>query len=109
MGNIIRINNDDEKNFLWLSLCGNQYRAGRVNDLCVYYMTEAPEGSTEIGSGEVGNRTCNLFMFQCFSLIFAFINIHEYANYANKIICMFYHGMKALCLGFNLVISISSL
>ena len=25
----------------------NQYWAGRVYDLCVYYMTETPEGSTE--------------------------------------------------------------
>ena len=27
----------------------NQYWAGRVYDLCVYYMTETPEGSTESG------------------------------------------------------------
>ena len=27
----------------------NQYWAGRVYDLCVYYMTGTPEGSTEIG------------------------------------------------------------
>ena len=28
---------------------GNQYWAGRVYDLCVYYMTGTPEGSTESG------------------------------------------------------------
>ena len=27
----------------------NQYCAGRVYDLCVYYMTGTPEGSTESG------------------------------------------------------------
>ena len=27
----------------------NQYLAGRVYDLCVYFMTETPEGSTESG------------------------------------------------------------
>ena len=35
----------------------NQYLAGRVNDLRVYFMTGAPEGSTECGFGEAGNRT----------------------------------------------------
>ena len=32
-----------------------------------------------------------------------FINIHEYANYANKVCCIFDHGMKGLCLSFILV------
>ena len=27
----------------------NQYWAGRIYDLCVYYMTGTPEGSTESG------------------------------------------------------------
>ena len=27
----------------------NQYWAGRVNDLCVYYLTGTPEGSTKSG------------------------------------------------------------
>ena len=30
----------------------NQYWAGRVYDLCVYYMTGTPEGSTESGFRE---------------------------------------------------------
>ena len=30
----------------------NQYWAGRVYDMCVYYMTGTPEGSTESGSME---------------------------------------------------------
>ena len=30
-------------------MCRNQYWAGRVYDLCVYYMTGTPEGSTESG------------------------------------------------------------
>ena len=38
----------------------NQYWAGRVYDLCVYYMTGTPEGSTESGFyGEAVNRTCD--------------------------------------------------
>ena len=32
-----------------------------------------------------------------------FINIHEYANYANIITCIFDYGMKVLCLSFYLV------
>ena len=39
--------------------------------------------------------------FPLFSNVF--INIHEYANYANKIIFIFDHGMKALCLSFKTV------
>ena len=46
-------------NYLWLSLGSNQYRAGRVYDLCVYFMTGASESSTESGSGDAGNRTCD--------------------------------------------------
>ena len=39
-----------------------------------------------------------------FSLIFSvFMNIHEYANYANMVRCIFDHGMKGLCLSFILV------
>ena len=34
------------KNVLWLSLGSNQYQAGRVYDLCVYFMTGAPEGAS---------------------------------------------------------------
>ena len=45
-----------KKNFLRLSLGSNQYRAGRVYDLC--FMTGAPEGSTESCSGEGRNQTC---------------------------------------------------
>ena len=44
-----------KKNFLWLSLGSYQYSPGRVNELCVYFMMGAPEGSTESGSGEAGN------------------------------------------------------
>ena len=42
------------------SMGRNQYWAGRVYDLCVYYMTGTPEGSTESGFMEKpGNRTCD--------------------------------------------------
>ena len=39
---------------IWVTFCGfsmgsNQYWAGRVYDMCVYYMTGTPEGSTESG------------------------------------------------------------
>ena len=30
-----------------------------------------------------------------------FINIHEYANYANMVRCIFDNGMKGLCLSFT--------
>ena len=43
-------------------------------------------------------------MFLMIPLIFQrFININEYTNYANKIICLFDHGKKAWCLCINLV------
>ena len=35
--------------FCGFSIGRNQYWAGRVYDLCVYYMTGTPEGSTESG------------------------------------------------------------
>ena len=39
-----------------------------------------------------------------FPLFFSvFIIIHEYANYANMVCCIFDHGMKSLCLSFILV------
>ena len=53
-----------KKNFLWLSLGRNQYWAGRVYDLCVYYMTGAPEGSPKV-------VLCG-FMFVCFFCFFVF-------------------------------------
>ena len=37
----------------------NHYYARRVYGLCMYFMTGAPEGSTESGSGEAGDRTCD--------------------------------------------------
>ena len=36
-----------KKTFCGFSMGRNQYWAGRVYDLCVYYMTGTPEGSTE--------------------------------------------------------------
>ena len=38
-----------KKKFCGFSMGRNQYWAGRVYDLCVYYMTGTPEGSTESG------------------------------------------------------------
>ena len=38
-----------KKSFCGFSMGSNQYCAGRVYDLCVYYMTGTPEGSTESG------------------------------------------------------------
>ena len=35
--------------FCGFSMGRNQYWAGRVYDLCVYYMTGTPEGSTKSG------------------------------------------------------------
>ena len=41
-----------KKTFCGFSMGRNQYWAGRVYDLCVYYMTGTPEGSTESGFKE---------------------------------------------------------
>ena len=38
-----------KRTFCGFSMGRNQYWAGRVYDLCVYYMTGTPEGSTESG------------------------------------------------------------
>ena len=38
-----------KKTLCGFSMGSNQYWAGRVYDLCVYYMTGTPEGSTESG------------------------------------------------------------
>ena len=38
-----------KKPFCGFSMGRNQYWAGRVYDICVYYMTGTPEGSTESG------------------------------------------------------------
>ena len=38
-----------EITFCGFSMGRNQYWAGRVYDLCVYYMTGTPEGSTKSG------------------------------------------------------------
>ena len=37
-----------EKTFCGFSMGSNQYWAGRVYDMCVYYMTGAPEGSPKV-------------------------------------------------------------
>ena len=45
-----------------------------------------------------------IYICNDFPLFFSvFINIHDYANYANKVHCIFDHGMKGLCLSFILV------
>ena len=49
---------------------------------------------------------CNQPIYICidFPLFFSvFVNIHEYANYANKVRCIFDHGMKGIWLSFILV------
>ena len=38
-----------KKSFCGFSMGRNKYWAGMVYDLCVYYMTGTPEGSTESG------------------------------------------------------------
>ena len=39
----------NKKTFCGCSMGRNQFWAGRVYELCVYYMTGTPEGSTESG------------------------------------------------------------
>ena len=52
----------------------------------------------------VGMKSAYLYFNEFPLFISVFINIHEYAHYANVIICIFDHRMKGLlCLSFNLV------
>ena len=46
---MLPIANKERKTFCGFSMGRNQYWAGRVYNLCVYYMTGTPEGSTESG------------------------------------------------------------
>ena len=46
---MIYITKKKKNTFCGFSMGRNQYWAGRVYDLCVYYMTGTPEGSTESG------------------------------------------------------------
>ena len=53
----------------------------------------------------IGMKSAYLFFFNDFPLFFSvFINMNEYTNYANMITYIFDHGMKGLCLNFNLVL-----
>ena len=45
--------------FVLLFLGSNQYWAGRVYDLYVHFMTGVPEDSTESGSGEAVDPSCD--------------------------------------------------
>ena len=51
----------------------------------------------------IGMKSAYLYFLLFFLIFSVFIDIHEYANYANMIICIFYHGIKELCLSFHLV------
>ena len=55
MNEIVNCITDDiaKKTFCGFSMGRNQYWAGRVYDLCVYYMTGTPEGSTKSGFMEM--------------------------------------------------------
>ena len=49
-------------------------------------------------------RNQPIYTLNDFPLFFSvFINIHEYANFANTITCFFDHGIKDQCLIFHLV------
>ena len=57
-------------------------------------------------------KTCNndsislksaYLYFSDFPLFLRFINIHEYASYANVITCIFDHWLKGLCFCINFV------
>ena len=45
----LNMKTNQKKLLCGLSMGSNQHRAGRVYDLCVYFMTGTPEGSTESG------------------------------------------------------------
>ena len=61
------------------------------------------DDSKTCNNDNIGMKSAYLY-FNDFPLFFSvFINIHEYANYANMITCIFDHAMKGQCLSFNLV------
>ena len=50
-------------------------------------------------------RNQPIYIFNDFPLFCSvFMNIHEYANYANVITCISDHGIKSLCLRLNFVL-----
>ena len=52
----------------------------------------------------VPSTSALVYICNDFPLFFSvFINIHEYANYANNVRCIFDHGVKGLCLSFIFV------
>ena len=55
-------------------------------------------------NGNIGKKSAYIYFLMLFPYFFiVFMNIHEFANYANMITCIFDHKMKgALCLSFNL-------
>ena len=55
--------------FCGFSMGRNQYWAGRVYDLCVYYMTGTPEGSTKSGFMEKPGKEPATPGFQGIALI----------------------------------------
>ena len=57
------------KTFCGFSMGRNQYWAGRVYDLCVYYMTGTAEGSTESGFMEKPGIEPATPGLQCIALI----------------------------------------
>ena len=67
-----------KKTFCGFSMGSNQYWAGRVYDLCVYFMTGTPEGSTKSGFIEkpgilrvkhfLRTQTCSLTFSMCIYL-----------------------------------------
>ena len=63
-----------KKTFCGFSMGRNQYWAGRVLDLCVYYMTGAPEGSTESGFAQ-STRVRSLLCVCCCCVLLCFADI----------------------------------
>ena len=52
----------------------------------------------------IGMKSAYLYFYNDFPLFFVFLlTIHEYANNADLLNCIIDHGMKNLCLSFNLV------
>ena len=79
--------------------------AGRVYDLCVYYMTGAPEGSPKVVFmwfyGEAGNRTCDPWFTRHstyplhhggFFFFVAFLGINQFRRVGLRFVCWFYDG-----------------
>ena len=80
------------KTFCGFSTGRNQYWAGRVYDLCVYYMTGTPEGSTEGGLWRSRELNLRPLVYKAKNFFCGFPGYKPVPSGWFKIVCWFYVG-----------------